>query len=237
MNSLSWDAGSSGGFGSGGSSGGNTTVGEKEEHSGPSGEDMVRVIVGRMRELSLSWSERNDEGRNDELHRQASQLASQLAQYGVGVEYLPASGAWKITSDKLHPENAGKYLYDCYHTGGFVGGAPLRPNERYIKAERGELVLTANQQDSLVAQIDRIRAITDAFRGAVLAMPNYAGLVGGLSRTAGTVNNVTNTSKPVNITMGDVVIRGSADAETVRQHRRAAQEQVNLLARTLGVKW
>lgn len=222
---------------SGGGSGGtgtskNTTVGQKTTNPRQSNEDMVRTIVSRMKELGAQWSTRNDEGTNSALHQQAARLASQLDQYGVHAEFHP-DGTWWITRDDLNPRNVGKLLHSCYHTGGFVGDEPLKPNEKYIKAENGELMMTANQQDSLAEQVDRIGAMADMFRLAVASSPALS-VGGGLSSAErNTINNITNNSRPIEVNIGDTIIQGSPNDQTVQKHIKVTRDMMNQIGNLL----
>lgn len=242
MSNLSTSSGSSGTGGTG-TDNRNTTVGNKVTHTSPTSEDMVRTIVGRMKEYGAAWNRNNDKATNDALHQKAADLAKQLDQYGVHTEFRDSDGTWWITQDKLNPSNIGKLLHNCYHTGGFVGDEPLNPNERYIKAENGELVLTSDQQDSFAAQIDRIGAMAEKFMGTSLSMvqpilPDFSHL--GNS----TINNVTNSSssQPVTINQGDVIIQGTVMgprelAENINKYINMTEKMVNQYARLVGTKW
>lgn len=236
MSNLSTGPGSSGTGGTG-TGDRNTTVGNKAPHTSPTSEDMVKTIVGRMKEYGAAWSIRNDKATNDALHQKAVNLARQLDQYGIHADFRDSDGTWWITRDELHPNNVGKMLHSCYHTGGFVGDEPLKPNEQYIKAENGELMMTSSQQDSLAAQLDRISAMADvlADRAGFGPTPTVGG---GLSHAErGTINNITNNSRPIEIHVGDTIIQGNASAETVAAHSKMTEQMVNELARRVGVKW
>ena len=190
-----------------------------------------------MKEYGAAWSIRNDKATNDALHQKAVNLARQLDQYGIHADFRDSDGTWWITRDELHPNNVGKMLHSCYHTGGFVGDEPLKPNEQYIKAENGELMMTSSQQDSLAAQLDRISAMADvlADRAGFGPTPTVGG---GLSHAErGTINNITNNSRPIEIHVGDTIIQGNASAETVAAHSKMTEQMVNELARRVGVKW
>lgn len=242
MSNLSTSSGSSGTGGTG-TDNRNTTVGNKVTHTSPTSEDMVRTIVGRMKEYGAAWNRNNDKATNDVLHQKAADLAKQLDQYGVHAEFRDSDGTWWITQDKLNPSNIGKLLHSCYHTGGFVGDEPLKPNERYIKAENGELVLTSDQQDSFAAQIDRIGAMTEKFMGTSVSMaqpilPDFSHLGGG------TINNVTNTNnnQPMEIHLGDVTIQGTVMgpkelAENLNKYIKVTESMVNDFAKQTGMKW
>lgn len=236
ISNLNTNTGGSGGGGTG-TDNKNITVGDKTPHTSPTSEDMVRTIVGRMKEYSAAWSARNDKATNDALHQKAANLARQLDQYGVHADFRDSDGTWWITRDELHPGNVGKMLHNCYHTGGFVGDEPLKPNEQYIKAENGELMMTSSQQDSLATQLDRIKAMADTFAGGLAFGPTPS-VGGGLSQAErGTINNITNNSRPIEINIGDTIIQGNASAETVAAHGKVTEKMVNEFARLVGVKW
>jgi len=234
-----------GGGGETGDGNKNTTVGTTGDRKGPSDEDMVRTIVGRMKECGAMWDTRNDESTNNALHQKAVDLSHQLDQYGVHADFHD-DGTWWITKDKLNPGYVGKLLHSCYHTGGFVGKEPLKPNERYIKAENGELILTADQQDSFAAQIsaqfDRINTITETLTRSLMDIPITArnlwpdGVVAGGSSS---VSNVTNNSSPVEIHMGDITINApSGNGKIIADEvRKITSDNVNQIARLLGHKW
>ncbi len=186
--------------------------------------------MNRMRDYGSKWSASNDKATNDELHRKVANLAGQLDQYGVHADYH-SDGTWWITRDELHPENVGKLLLSRYHTGGFVGKEPLKPNERYIRAENGELVLTTVQQDSLAAQIDRIETMAKAFSNSLSDMPVSAKALwpDGLFDGGGSVSNITNNNSPVEIRMGDITINApSGDGKIIADEvRRITRENMN----------
>lgn len=236
ISNLNTNTGGSGGGGTG-TDNKNITVGDKTPHTSPTSEDMVRTIVGRMKEYSAAWSATNDKATNNALHQKAANLARQLDQYGVHADFRDSDGTWWITRDELHPGNVGKMLHNCYHTGGFVGDEPLKPNEQYIKAENGELMMTSSQQDSLATQLDRIKAMADTFAGGLAFGPTPS-VGGGLSQAErGTINNITNNSRPIEINIGDTIIQGNASAETVAAHDKVTEKMVNEFARLVGVKW
>lgn len=188
---------------------------------------MVKTIVARMKELGAQWNTKNSDSVNDALHQKAVQLAKQLDQYGVHAEFRSGDGTWWITQDKLNPKNVGKLLHSCYHTGGFIGSEPLKPNEQYIKAENGELMLTANQQDSFAAQVEQIKTMTDTFSDAIVSMPQLSVAGGMSSAERDTINNITNNSRPIEVNIGDTIIHGNASKETVQQHIKVTKEMAD----------
>lgn len=214
----------------------NLTVGHKTEHAAPTNREMVQTIVGRMKEYAAMWDPYDKAGKNDELHAKAVKAAGMLEGYDVSAEYHPADGTWWIRKDLLNPGNVGKLLFDCYHTGGFVGDEPLKPNERYIRAENGELMLTRDQQDSLAAQLERINAIADAFKDLSKLAPAFAVMDRLSQDERGLVDGVTGAPRPIEISIGDTIIQGNASPDTVQQHIKVTRDMVNQIARLVGVK-
>lgn len=190
-----------------------------------------------MKALSSQWHVA-DGATQKQLEAQALQLGATLASYGVVAHRDESSGTWYIDNDLLNPSNAGKPLYSCYHTGGFVGEEPLKPNEQYVKAENGELILTSDQQDSFAAQIDSIKAMTDMFSKSMAAMPVtpqslWAGGVAGSN--AGAVHNVTTNNNQPEIHMGDIIINApSGNGKIIADEvRKITRENVNEISRML----
>lgn len=205
----------------------NTVVGTVRNNTSYSNEDAIHATIKEMYQNAQAWHFAS-KAEQERLDKRNLALGAQLSSLGVNARR--DGGTWYDGNELLFE----KYKKYIYHTGGFVGDEPLKPNERYIKAENGELVLTSDQQDSFAAQIDRIVDMTDKFMSTPLSMaqpilPDFSHL--GNS----TVNNVTNTSKnqPVNINLGDVIIQGSASAKTVKQHQEVTYDMVDEIARIL----
>ena len=217
---------SSGGGGSLGLTGKNTTVADKGENDKQNNKDMVTTIVRNMKDLSSAWSNRNDPNANVKMHDQAARYASQLDQYGVHAEFNSKDGTWRITRDELDPSHVGKLLYNCYHTGGFVGTKPLKTNETLIKAENGELMMTATQQGTLAEQIERIDALTSMLEKIVAPSASFA-IGSDLNTNGSPLSNVVNNNSSPNITIGDVIIQGNASSATVEAHREITRKFAN----------
>lgn len=223
-----------GGSGSSGSSGGNKnyTVADTKKTQDYSDLDMVHAIVARMKEYAAAWKPGDPTGE----HSKAADEAARLPQYGVQAEFKNGSGVWEIKEDKFNPKNKGKNLYSVYHTGGIVGGGEIKANEKFALLKDKEWVLSEEMVDNLSKQMERINTLSEAFH----ELPQYERLAvlpelikaGGSS----TVNNVTNNSRPVEIHIGDTVIHGRADAGTVAAHQKISREQVNEIARMIGVR-
>lgn len=223
-----------GGSGSTGSGGGNKnyTVADTKKTQDYSDLDMVHAIVARMKEYAAAWKPGDPTGE----HSKAADEAARLPQYGVQAEFKNGSGVWEIKEDKFNPKNKGKNLYSVYHTGGIVGGGEIKANEKFALLKDKEWVLSEEMVDNLSKQMERINVLSEAFH----ELPQYerSAVLPELIKAGGssTVNNVTNNSRPVEIHIGDTVIHGRADAGTVAAHQKISREQVNEIARMIGVR-
>lgn len=214
-----------------------TTVGTSKADTSFSEEDMARAkknavsdIVSQMRVLSAQWHTA-DSATQKQLADRALQLGASLAPYGIIAE-RDNSGVWYIKRDDLNPSNTSKRLYNCYHTGGFVGDDPLRPDEEYIKAKNGELMLTSNQQDSIVGQIDRIERISDAvsdfFGDAIVSSKDLwsHGVAGGIGSS---VNNINNSQPIIQVTETITCV----PEKSVETHQKINRNMLNEIARQI----
>lgn len=115
----------------------------------------------------------------------------------------------------------------------------MKPNEHYIKAKDGELVLTSDQQDSFAAQIDSFKTMADAFSGLVTDMPVTRqslwpnGMAGGAGSS--TSNVTTDNSRVIEINEGDIYVSvpsqsGKLIADEVRNITR---DNINQISRWL----
>lgn len=191
----------------------------------------VSDVVSQMRALSSQWHTA-DKATQKQLSDRALQLGATLASYGVVAHRDEPTGAWYIDNDLLNPSNVGKLLYNCYHTGGFVGEEPLKPNEKYIKAKDGELVLTSDQQDGFAAEVDSFKTMTDAFSGLVVDMPVTPQSLWSDSALASgnSVSNITTNNSPVEINFGDTTIN-CVPEKSVEAHQKISRDMLNEIAR------
>lgn len=229
---------------SGGGSSSNTIGGNTSSNTGPSNEDMIHSII---KQMYANMNERGGSGsstsaaRKAELSQENLRLGSMLSQYGVNAYRSTdkeALGTWytdRAKSELLFD----KYRKYIYHTGSFVGKAPLKPNERYIRAENGELVLTSDQQNDIATRLERIDTMTDKLISAPV-LPLAASMVGGLSQVErSTINNITNNFKPIEVHFGDTIISSSSgDAHAIADEvKRISEKNIDQIARLVGVKW
>lgn len=238
ISNLSNSTSGAGGNGIGGST--PNVVGTVNTNTSYSDEDMkqakrkaVSDVVSQMRALSAQWHTA-DKATKKRLEDQALQLGATLASYGIVAHRDEPTGAWYIDNDLLNPSNAGKLLYSCYHTGGFVGDEPLKPNERYVKAENGELMVTSDQQDSLAAQISDIKTATDALSGVVADIPvtpQNLWADGMAGSDTGAVHNVTtNNNQPVFHVTETITC---VPEKSVESHKKISRDTLVEIARQL----
>lgn len=108
-------------------------------------------------------------------------------------------------------------------------------DNQYIKAENGELVLTSDQQDSLVAQFNRISTLAEVFTRTPMSMvppilPDFS------HSGSDTVNNIINrSSQPITVNQGDVIIQGAVMspkqmAENINPYIGVTRQMANQLA-------
>lgn len=122
--------------------------------------EKVSDIVAEMKEAGSKW--RADDPNRDKIHEEVAGMTKDLSQYGVKVNYDSASGKWIIVRDDNDLSNVGKWLYECYHTGGIVGGAQyanLKEREVFANIEKGEWVLTKQHQSNLMKFMDSVKPL------------------------------------------------------------------------------
>ncbi len=119
-----------------------------------------------------------------------------------------------------------------YHKGGIVGESTLRQDEIFATLQKGELVLTKQQQSIVGAAVDFMAVLKDRLTSALAhsPTPSLFGTVASsaLLAAAGNVGagNVVN--------FGDVIING-ADKDTVAKHREVNREFVNEVIKVLNI--
>lgn len=215
----------------------NTTVGTTSNNASYSNEDAIHATIKEMYQNSRAWHSAS-KAEQERLDKRNLALGAQLNSLGVNARR--DGGTWYDGNELLFE----KYKKYIYHTGGFVGDEPLKPNERYIKAENGELVLTSDQQDSFAAQIDRIGAMTEKFMSTPLAVsqsvpPDFFRTGSGTISSAVTTNN---DNKSIVFNQGDVTIQGTVMgpkelAQNINKYIKMTEDMVNQFARLIGMKW
>lgn len=211
----------------------NTVVGETNYSNSSTNEEMIHAIIKKMYANSQSYSV-GDNNQRRARHRENIDLGARLSQYGIKAVY--DNGYWYV--DKV----GGELLYDkykkyTYHSGGIAGdGGTLKDNEILAKLEKGESVLTAQMWENLTTMFERMDRLASSM-GDLSRHIGQAALDETLRRVGGgTVTNVTNSSQPVEITIGDTIIQGNASPETVKQHTKVSYDMVDQISRILKIR-
>ena len=215
----------------------NVIVGGSGKYDGPTNEDMVRAIVGRMKEYGAQWNTSNSASTNDRLHKAAAAEAAKLPQYGVQVSFDPNSGIWWITKDELDPSNAGKQLHSVYHQGGVAGDNPtLKQNEVLSVLEKGEIILDEPKERELFRLIDFSTKLSDKF-SELIDSAGYDGVVGGANDILPSTSNIApiNESTNTSVQFGNVYIYGTNE-ETVAKHQEINRQFTNDILKQLNIR-
>ena len=212
----------------------NTVVGNTYYSDKASNTDMVKAIVSQMKAYAAQWKTTNSQSLNDSLHEKAVLEAAKLDQYGVHVDFDSESGYWKIVKDELNPSNIGKYLYQCYHSGGIVGGGDAKSNEQFALLKKDEWVLNENMVKNLtdrMENVERLNSLVQQKWGNALNAPTLDDFVRPSSKS---LNDIVNSTSTV-ITIGDTNIYGSNN-DTVQQHIVVNRKLVNQIANLMNLK-
>lgn len=219
-------------------SGASTTVGTTSANTSYTEADLAKAkqnavsdIVARMRALSAQWFSA-DASTQQQLSNQALQLGASLAAYGISAT-RDQNGAWHITSDSLNPSNVGKLLYDCYHTGGIVGGdSSLKQNEVMAVLEKGEAVLDEQKEKALYRIIDFTTVLSEKLGKAIGEIPVIGSmfssrneLTGLQSAALGNVSGAQTIQITENITC--------APQDSVEAHQKISRDVMNEIARQI----
>ena len=215
----------------------NVIVGGSGKYDWPTNEDMVRAIVGRMKEYGAQWNASNSASTNDRLHKAAAAEAAKLPQYGVQVSFDPNSGIWWITKDELDPSNAGKQLHSVYHQGGVAGDNPtLKQNEVLSVLEKGEIILDEPKERELFRLIDFATKLSDKF-SELIDSAGHDGVVGGANDILPSTSDIApiNESTNTSVQFGNVYIYGTNE-ETVAKHQEINRQFTNDILKQLNIR-
>lgn len=201
----------------------NTTIGKTEYDEQYTNGEKVHAIVKQMYANSEAWHTA-DEDERKRLADDSARLGRELEKYGVYV-YRDNSGTWRIkgTDEKLF-EKYDKYKYN--------NGIGELDEVETVKNDSGKKLKNGWFYKGLAASVQRIN------RGQA-AMSKLSG--NGTSKlysndaNAATKYVSTDNSQTVNIVFGDTNIT-NADQNTVEQHAKVTEDQVNQIAKILGVR-
>ena len=143
--------------GSGGSGsnkdGSPNVVGITGNYDTSGGQELAQAknIFKQMYQNAQAWAATTDEAERKRLDEANIKLGTQdLARYGIYA--YRKNGAWYDADGKLLFEKYKEYIY---HSGGVAGDDPtLKQNEVRAKLEKGEMVLTDQQQEGLFKVLD-----------------------------------------------------------------------------------
>lgn len=110
----------------------------------------AKNIIKQMYNNGQSWAATSDQNEKKRLDEANLALGEQLQRYVPGRVYRK-NGTWYVDNELLFD----KYKELIYHGGGIAGDEPtLKQKEVHAKLEKGEMVLTEHQQDSLFKVLD-----------------------------------------------------------------------------------
>ena len=115
----------------------------------------VASIVAQMKQNSAAWHGA-DKSEQNRLSDKNANLGQQLREMGLDVWRENSTGIWWIRINGQKQK-----LFDAYHIGGTVGAPTAKSNEIFAMLKKGEVVLTGNQQDSLLNIIKTARDFVD----------------------------------------------------------------------------
>ena len=236
-------------------SGSNLNLGNTVYGDSSTTEEQIHAIIKKM------YANMNEHGgassstspeRKAQLSQENLRLGNELHQFGI-MAYRSIDkedyGTWYTDSTKRQKlfDAYSKYIY---HEGGFAGeDGTLRDNEILAKLEKGEPVLTTKMWDTVLAMVENVGKLTDAF-SQTSPIGNYdltSFFKFGASGAGGnaTTNNVTNSSitnnRPVEINIGGPTIQGAvmgykelAENLSKYPHQLITRDMANEIGRLLG---
>lgn len=219
------------------SSGQNLTVGKTNYDSSYTNEELAHAIVRDMQANSAKWwNVKDDASALTQLEADQQNLAAQLRNALPGMTIERKNGVWYINGEELY-----KSKYAIYHKGGFAGETgSLKDNEILAKLEKGETVLTTGMWGNFTAMLDRISQYSASLGDLPLSLSvRQAALDDTLKRVSGgMVTNVSNSSQPVEIHMGDITINApSGDGKIIADEvRKITYDNADQIARYLRLR-
>lgn len=199
----------------------NTTIGKTEYDEQYTNGEKVHAIVKQMNANSEAWATADDETRK-ELAAENERLGRELSKYGVDV-YRNNNGEWIVTGtgQKLFD------VYDKYKYNNGIGETNIKnePNKKpYNKAWIAAALEFSKRQSAM------FRSNDTSYSSRTGTSRMYSNDASSAARYVSTDN-----SQTVNIVFGDTNIT-NADQKTVTQHAKVTEDQVNQIAKILGVR-
>ena len=199
----------------------NTTIGKTEYDEQYTNGEKVHAIVKQMNANSEAWETADDETRK-ELAAENERLGHELSKYGVDV-YRNNNGEWIVagTGRKLFD------VYDKYKYNNGIGEADIK-NEPNKKPHNKAWIDAAIEFTKRKVAMSRSNDTSHSSGTGTSKM--YSNDASSAARYVSTDN-----SQTVNIVFGDTNIT-NADQKTVTQHAKVTEDQVNQIAKVLGVR-
>jgi hypothetical protein len=199
----------------------NTTIGKTEYDEQYTNGEKVHAIVKQMNANSEAWETADDETRK-ELAAENERLGHELSKYGVDV-YRNNNGEWIVagTGRKLFD------VYDKYKYNNGIGEADIK-NEPNKKPHNKAWIDAAIEFTK--RKVAMSRSNDTSYSSGTGTSRMYSNDASSVARYVSTDN-----SQTVNIVFGDTNIT-NADQKTVTQHAKVTEDQVNQIAKILGVR-
>lgn len=198
--------------------GSNTTIGKTEYDDQYTNGEKVHAIVKQMNANSEAWKTADDETRK-ELAAENERLAQELSKYGVDVT-RDRSGEWVL-------KGSGKKLFDVYDKYKYNNGIGEDDiNDTSDNAKRNWALIAKD----IIARQTKMSDVKGTVRFGTGSSQLYSNDANAATKYVSTDN-----SQTVNIVFGDTNIT-NADQKTVTQHAKVTEDQVNQIAKILGVR-
>lgn len=196
----------------------NTTIGKAEYDNQYTNGEKVHAIVKQMNANSEAWETADDETRK-ELAAENERLAQELSKYGVNVS-RNSNGEWIL-------KGSGKKLFDVYDKYKYNNGIGEDDiNDTSDNAKRNWALIAKD----IIARQTKMSDVKGAVRFGTGSSQLYSNDANAATKYVSTDN-----SQTVNIVFGDTNIT-NADQKTVTQHAKVTEDQVNQIAKILGVR-
>lgn len=196
----------------------NTTIGKAEYDNQYTNGEKVHAIVKQMNANSEAWETADDETRK-ELAAENERLAQELSKYGVNVS-RNSNGEWIL-------KGSGKKLFDVYDKYKYNNGIGEDDiNDTSDNAKRNWALVAKD----IIRRQTKMSDIKGAVRFGTGSSQLYSNDANAATKYVSTDN-----SQTVNIVFGDTNIT-NADQKTVTQHAKVTEDQVNQIAKILGVR-
>ena len=172
-----------------------------------------------------------DEGYGRALYISGFDRAAWATAHGLEPSELQAYINKMVAQGYPAPKYPRDHYFLQFHSGGVVGDGSLKQDEVLAKLQKGEVVLTRQQEKTMDNVVDFMSALKDRLNGALartrtpslFGSANYRELAAAVGGSGTTVS------------FGDVYITG-ADKDTVAKHKEVNREFVNEVIKVLNIR-